>query len=246
MFLIAIPNYLIKFLSVTIPLIAQDFVLLFLFLLIITSATEVMFSPLFVSPFSTIVQKLISMNLDGRMGHGRKNQFNSRISLDFTLFPNFSWNKSWILIETNQKTFVEQRSVFSESFGAAWLNLTVGPWRRCELWSHSSYCLFMTLLLVSAWIVLHLCENLTSRCSLLVQEPMTLYSAIDLLLIWYWKMSYLPGASPFSLKTTGIPALPGNSRRWRDDQLGIFQYDSITRWIVFKWLYCYWSQLLQE
>lgn len=37
---------------------------------------------------------------------------------------------------------------------------------------------------------------------------MTLYSAVDLL-IWYWKISYLPGASPFSLKTTGVPALPG-------------------------------------
>lgn len=38
---------------------------------------------------------------------------------------------------------------------------------------------------------------------------MTLYSAVDLLVIWYWKISYLPGASPFSLKTTGVPALPG-------------------------------------
>lgn len=37
---------------------------------------------------------------------------------------------------------------------------------------------------------------------------MTLYSAVDLLVIWYWNMSYLPGASPFSLKTTGVPALP--------------------------------------
>ncbi len=38
---------------------------------------------------------------------------------------------------------------------------------------------------------------------------MTLYSAVDLLVFWYWKISYLPGASPFSLKTTGVPALPG-------------------------------------
>ena len=52
--------------------------------------------------------------------------------------------------------------------------------------------------------------GLTFRWSLLVQEPMTLYSAVDLLVIWYWNMSYLPGASPFSLKTTGVPALPGN------------------------------------
>lgn len=53
-------------------------------------------------------------------------------------------------------------------------------------------------------------SGLTFRWSLLVQEPMTLYSAVDLLVMWYWNMSYLPGASPFSLKTTGVPALPAS------------------------------------
>lgn len=53
------------------------------------------------------------------------------------------------------------------------------------------------------------CKNLTLRCNLLVQEPMTLYSVVDLLVAWYWKMSYLPGASPFSLNITGVFALPG-------------------------------------
>lgn len=57
-------------------------------------------------------------------------------------------------------------------------------------------------------IVVKVERNLTLRCSLLVHEPMTLYSGEDLLDIWYWKMSYLPGASPFSLKDTGVPALP--------------------------------------
>lgn len=65
---------------------------------------------------------------------------------------------------------------------------------------------------MTAWnalcIVVKVERNLTLRCSLLVHEPMTLYSGEDLLDIWYWKMSYLPGASPFSLKDTGVPALP--------------------------------------
>lgn len=49
---------------------------------------------------------------------------------------------------------------------------------------------------------------------------MTLYSAVDLLVIWYWKISYLPGASPFSLKTTGVPALPGG-KAIDEDELNV-------------------------
>lgn len=67
--------------------------------------------------------------------------------------------------------------------------------------------------------------NLTFRWSLLVQDPITLYSAVDLLVIWYWKMSYLPGASPFSLKTTGVLALPGNKKTGDDEDDGGFCFN---------------------
>lgn len=45
-----------------------------------------------------------------------------------------------------------------------------------------------------------------------VHCPITLYPEVLLILIWYWKRSYRPGASPFRLNVTDVPALPTKER----------------------------------
>lgn len=45
-----------------------------------------------------------------------------------------------------------------------------------------------------------------------VHCPITLYPGVLLTLIWYWKRSYRPGASPFRLNVTDVPALPTKER----------------------------------
>lgn len=45
-----------------------------------------------------------------------------------------------------------------------------------------------------------------------VHCPITLYPEVLLILIWYWKRSYRPGASPFRLNVTDVSALPTKKR----------------------------------
>lgn len=61
---------------------------------------------------------------------------------------------------------------------------------------------------------------------------MTLYSAVDLLVIWYWNMSYLPGASPFSLKTTGVPALPKTETGFEDGVNLVISCDALSLFLI--------------
>lgn len=53
---------------------------------------------------------------------------------------------------------------------------------------------------------------LTRSWRVSIHCPITLYPGVLLIFIWYWKRSYRPGASPFRLNVTDVPALPTKER----------------------------------
>lgn len=53
---------------------------------------------------------------------------------------------------------------------------------------------------------------LTRSWRVSIHCPITLYPGVLLIFIWYWKRSYRPGASPFRLNVTDVPALPAKDR----------------------------------
>ncbi len=70
----------------------------------------------------------------------------------------------------------------------------------------------MNLIHIISWR--HFCRQhvLTWSWRVSVHCPITLYPGVLLMFIWYWKRSYRPGASPFRLNVTDVPALPMKKR----------------------------------